>query len=246
MGGIFAAIGGAGFDARRLTRAQWTATVVFWSCYVLLAAGVALDSTGQRAALPAPLRLALSPVLVAALWGAMVRWGPQARRWLAGQSVPGVVIFGLSGLLVATLALGSTIGFGTVAPFAADLPTGTSTLGVIGPAVGLLAATWLVLLRWQLQPPHVFWVLGLLGALGAGGLLSALVGGDVVGAVLLAVYLVPVYGSGPAIALGLVTPEKRPVGARPPTWAAFAVLAVALWGCFAIASYLWLGILGAA
>ncbi|NUS73367.1 MAG: hypothetical protein HOQ05_08175 [Corynebacteriales bacterium] len=238
--GIFSALGGATLaqPAPKLSKPQIIVIGVFWTVYLVLAAGIALEDAG-------PAMLPLSPVLIPVIWGGIHLWQGDIRAFLANSAIPGWVLFGILGLLLSTITIGATIGFGVRERAASDIPAAASTLVFIGPWAGLLAATWLARRRWKFRSYHAFWTLGALGALTeqGGAMPTALLEGDIVGGLLLAVYLVPAYGVGVAATLGVMPERKLPEAKRAPTVGAFAALIALMWIGFAIFSALWVVIL---
>lgn len=224
----------------RVGSRTFAAIASIWTLYVILALGISSDDGGWATVF-------ISPVLIAVVWFAAYYVRDAIAARLAGSRLPGWALFVLVGLVTSLVTVGSTVGYGVRAAADPGLSRAASVLVYIGPWLGLLAAIWWALRRWRLRVDHVFWLLGLVGAAGAGGgiVLVALSAGNPFGALLFAAYVIPAYGVGPAVAYGLMPAAKLPTAPKDPTGGSFLMLGILMWVLLGLASYLWLGVLSA-
>lgn len=232
-------------SSSRFNGKEFTIVALLWTVYVVLALGIVLDRNDSD--IPTPIQVAVSPVLIPAVWFAAHTWRRPISEALARLRAPGWLIFFSLGLALSLITVGSTIGFGLTVRAADDLPRAASTLVYVGPWLGLLAAVWWVRRRWRLGPHHLFWLLGISGAAAEyNGLLPVLLfDGQLTRALLLAIYLIPAYGVGVAATLGLMPDTKLPATKRPPNIKALLWLGLAMWFLFSLCSYAWTALLTA-
>jgi hypothetical protein len=242
LAGVLSAIAGgdgSGRTARPRTRGQLVGHRVFWTLFAFATLVLWLDDSraGRLARLAIPLRLLLSPLLLAALWFAVLRWREPIRRGLRWLPLPPVVNYVLAGVPLVLLAVCTATGFGLAV-------AGDPRLNVLreaGPWLGLLAALWFARRHYALPPPTVFWLLGLLAAVAAQrfGLPRALWHQHWLTALLLLCYAVPVYGGALALVLHAMPPEQLPAGQARLDWRGVGLAAAAMAVAFTLLAQGW-------
>jgi len=241
--GILATIAGgdgSGRVTRPVTRGQLIAHRMFWTAFVLATVVLWLDDrrVGRVPGwLPGPLRLALSPLLLAGLWFAVLRRREPLRRALRWPRLPAPVTYLVAGVPLVTLAVAAGSGFGLFGP---DDPRLT-VARELGPWLGLLVAVWFAWRHYALTPPHVFWLLGGLGSVAAQrfALPVALWQQHWLTALLLFCYAVPVYGGGIALVLHVMPPEQAPGGQARVGWRAAGLAAAGMAVAFTVLAFGW-------
>ncbi len=242
VSGVFSAIAGgdgSGLTTRPRTRGQLVGHRVFWTLFVFATLVLWLDDSraGRLARLAMPLRLLLSPLLLAVLWFAVLRWREPIRRRLRWLPLPPVVNYVLAGVPLVLLAVCTATGFGLVAEGDPRL----NVLREIGPWLGLLAALWFARQHYALVPSTVFWLLGLLGAVAAQrfALPHAVWHQHWLTALLLLCYAVPVYGGALALVLHVMPPEQLPPGQARLDWRGVGLAAAAMAVAFTLVALGW-------
>jgi len=231
LAGVLGAVAGgdgSGRTTRPRTRGQLVAHRLFWTLFVFATLALWLDDryAGRLARLALPLRLLLSPLLLAVLWFGVLRWREPIRRRLRWLPLPPVLNYLLAGVPLVLLAVCCATGFGLVR----DGDPRLNVLREAGPWLGLLAALWFARRHYALTPPAVFWLLGALGAVAAQrfALPVALWHGHWLTAALLFCYAVPVYGGALALVLHALPPEQLPAGRARLDWRAVGLAAAAM------------------
>ena len=242
VAGVFGAIAGgdgSGRSARPRTRGQLIGHRAFWTLFVLATLVLWLDDahSGRLSRLAVPLRLLLSPLLLAVLWFGVLHWRERFRRGLRWLPLPPLVNYLLVGVPLVLLAVVCASGFGLV-------NDGDPRLAVareVGPWLVLLVAVWFAARHYALTPPVVFWLLGMLGAVAAQrfALPVALWHEHWLTAVLLFCYAVPVYGGTLALVLHVMPPEQLPAGGARLDWRAIGLAAAAMALAFTVLALGW-------
>jgi hypothetical protein len=248
VAGVFGAIAGgdgSGRTARPRTRAQLVGHRLFWTLFVLATLVLWLDDErpGRLARLAVPLRLLLSPLLLAVLWFAVLHWRERLRRGLRWLPLPPLVNYLLAGVPLVLLAVVCASGFG----LAGDGDPRLAVARDLGPWLVLLVALWFAGRHYALTPPVVFWLLGALGAVCAQrfALPVALWQEHWLTAVLLFCYAVPVYGGALALVLHVMPPEQLPAGRARLDWRGTGLVAAAMALAFSVLALGWSALVGA-
>jgi hypothetical protein len=242
LAGVFGAIAGgdgAGRSTRPRTRVQFVAHRLFWTLFVLATLVLWLDDahSGRLSRVAVPLRLLLSPLLLAVLWFCVLRWREPIRRGLRWLPLPPLVNYLLAGVPLVLLAVACASGFGLVT----DGDPRLSVVREIGPWLVLLVAVWFARRRYALTPPAVFWLFGALGAVAAQrfALPVAVWHQHWLTAVLLFCYAVPVYGGALALVLHVMPPEQLPAGPARLDWRGIGLAAAAMALAFSVLALAW-------
>jgi hypothetical protein len=242
VAGVFGAIAGgdgSGRSARPRTRAQLVAHRLFWTLFALATLVLWLDDkhAGRLAEVAVPLRLLLSPLLLATLWFCVLRWREPIRRGLRWLPLPPLANYLLAGVPLVLLTVACASGFGLVA----DGDPRLNMIREVGPWLGLLVAVWFARRHYALTPPTVFWLLGALGAVAAQrfALPAAVWHEHWPTAVLLFCYAVPVYGGALALVLHVMPPEQLPAGRARLDWRGIALAVAAMALAFTVLALAW-------
>jgi hypothetical protein len=240
--GVFSAVAGgdgSGRSAQPKTRGQLIGHRAFWTLFAVATLVLWLDDhqAGRLARLAVPLRLLLSPLLLAVLWFGVLHWREQIRRRLRWLPLPPVVNYLLAGGPLVLLAVCCATGFGLVDGGDARL----NVARAVGPWLVLLIAVWFARGHYALSPPTVFWLLGLLGAVAAQrfAVPVALWHQHWLTAILSFCYAVPVYGGALALVLHVMPPEQLPGGKARLDWRAIALAAAAMALAFTGLAWAW-------
>jgi hypothetical protein len=242
VAGVFGAIAGgdgSGRSARPRTRGQLIAHRVFWTLFAVATLAFWLDDTraGRLSRVAIPLRLLLSPLLLAVLWFCVLRWREPIRRRLRWLPLPPLVNYLLAGVPLVLLAVCCATGFGLVG----DGDARVNVVRELGPWLGLLVAVWFARRHYALTPPVLFWLFGALGAVAAQrfALPVALWREHWLTAVLLFCYAVPVYGGALALVLHVMPPEQLPAGQARLDWRGIGLAAAAMAVAFTVLALGW-------
>ena len=157
--------------------------------------------------MPIGARILLSPLTLAVLWFGLLHWRRHLQRWIERLPLAGPLRFLLTGVPVGAILVQFTVAFG-LSPDLDPRPV-VNTLLYVGPWGGLILGWYLLRSRYAFDHRLPFWIGGLVGAVEEQGFMvpMAALSGDLVAAVLGAVFLIPCYGI-PIAAIWVIAPDR--------------------------------------
>jgi hypothetical protein len=231
-------------DVREVPLSPWSRrlSLVFWVVWVLLVVVMTLrnDPGGQLGRLGWWQRWLVSPLILLVLWGAL-RW---FRRSLANglRRAPGpaVLKYLVIGLPLTTLGNTIAISYGLGGH---DLHPNLvlSALLWFGAFGGILLAWYALRAVYRFGYRHVFVFTGIAGVLVEQEQLvpKTLLSGDVVGAALLSVFIIGVYGIIFTSPWLIMPGEQLPRGTRQPGWGARVLFVIVPIVAFYLGAFAW-------
>jgi hypothetical protein len=209
------------------------------------------EETDRIRQLPFWLQILVSPLMLLVLWLVLHRFRGFFNTVLRSLPLPSLIKFVIFGLLVGVvLGVNWTISFnqsGTdisaTGVAGADLHPDLvmNTLLYFGPFGGVMLAWYLIGYLYRFTYHHVFWIEGIRGALTEQGFIMpfTLLAGDLLGAVVLLVHLIPAYGVCFASIFLIMPPEELPQGMRKPRFGGYLVFALFPLMMFYLCAVIW-------
>ncbi len=168
--------------------------IMFWSIFIFSTVNLFFPDGGrdpQIAALPVWLQYLTSPFMLLIIWAVALRYRQFFIVFLGKIPLPPFLKFLIIGAPLAAVTVGFTVAFG----ISSDLDPNPiiNTLLYVGPWGGMISGWYLLLRYYAFDYRHVFWISGFYGAIVEQGFIMPLLllSGDVLGAFLISVYLIP-------------------------------------------------------
>lgn len=235
-------------DSNYKSKALKISGAVFWALFVISTISLILSAerNPRLANIPFWFQLVFSPLMIPVIWFTALYFRNQLMNFF--RRFPSLPFFKflLIGSVLAPIIVGFTVFFG-LSPDLDPNPV-INTLVYVGPWGGIISGWYILRHFYIFDYRHVFWISGIWGAITEQNYLMPLMllSGDIVGAFLTTIYLIPSYAVATALMFLIMPKEQLPKGTRNPGffgYLLFFVVPIIMFYVGAIVWYIPLGVI---